>query len=73
MDDSNVNSRRNKLIIVFQSKTQYEKQIISKSDNMSEKGEVVIVEASNPTSIGERVEVLNGVVVYERINMYMIL
>ena len=40
---------------------------------MSEKGEVVIVEASNPTSIGERVEVLNGVVVYERINMYMIL
>ena len=71
MDDSNVNSRRNKLIIVFQSKTQYEKQIISKSDNMSEKGEVVIVEASNPTSIGERFEVLNGVVVYERTNMYI--
>lgn len=38
---------------------------------MSEKGEVVIVEASNPTSIGERVEVLNGVVVYERTNMYI--
>lgn len=71
MHDNNVNSRRNKLIIVFQSKTQYEKQIISKSENMSEKGEVVIVEASNPPSIGERVEVLNGVVVYERTNMYI--
>lgn len=40
---------------------------------MSEKGEVVIMEASNPPSIGERVEVLNGVVVYEQMNMYMII
>lgn len=65
MYNNNVNRIRNNLIIVFQSKTQYQNQILYKFDNMSEKGEVVIVEASNPESIGERVEVLNGVVVYK--------
>ena len=40
---------------------------------MSEKGTDIIVKASNAPGTGERVEVLNGVVVYEQMNMYMII
>lgn len=40
---------------------------------MSENRGVVIVEASSPRSVGESVEVLNGIVVYEALNMQMII
>lgn len=40
---------------------------------MSENRGVVIVEATNPISVGERVEVENGFVVYMNINIILII